>query len=140
MAADVRVCVRSLFFCFFLIITMSVGFDVGFDMNFYYGAGLKSLSLSLFWLAAILALVSMLVIDVSHIYLVRAQSPPRTLNPRMQHLCTRAHLLSSASAPVQGEAPASTQSAWPQRIRVCNGTGPQDSILGHALGAPAMTE
>ena len=69
------VCV-SLYFV--LVVLMSVGFSVGFDMKLYYGAGVKAVSSSVFWLTVLLGFVTMGIVDVCHVYLHRMLAPNST--------------------------------------------------------------
>ena len=68
------VCV-SLYFV--LVVLMSVGFSVGFDMKLY-GAGVKAVSSSVFWLTVLLGFVTMGIVDVCHVYLHRMLAPNST--------------------------------------------------------------
>ena len=49
-----------------------------FDIDLYYGAGEKALGSSLFWFTAFLTIITMVVVDVSHLYLHRMLYPDQT--------------------------------------------------------------
>ena len=62
----------SVLFLFFTICVMSVADVSLLDVYLYYGAGLKTLGLALSWATAAVTLTAMCVVDVTHLYLVRA--------------------------------------------------------------------
>jgi hypothetical protein len=66
----------SVLFLFFTICVMSVADVSLLDVYLYYGAGLKTLGLALSWATAAVTLTAMCVVDVTHLYLVRAPRPP----------------------------------------------------------------
>merc|ERR1712216_871195 len=61
-----------------IILFMSVANMTAFDIDFYYGAGQKALGSALVWLTVILALVAMVVVDMTHIALHRVMFPSAT--------------------------------------------------------------
>jgi len=68
----------SVFCVFFFVMMMSTIYSSILDVNFYYGAGAKSLSSMLVLLSIFLTIVAMGIVDVCHIYLHRVLCPSPT--------------------------------------------------------------